>query len=324
MVAILYTFSLFCLLFSPSFAQEVKSFVLFKEGVPSVNYNTIMRGIEDDSRLSRAKFENVILRFSNKSFLVKRFLGSGSTTMVFEIDGNKVLRVEKEILESTIRNRRSLKEVGNTYIEAFTRGYSELKNSEVRVVKIYESTNEYIVNEKVLAPEEDLIELYKNSGGFSRKGDRLTAQDFLRVYSLKSSNKNIELSETENQMYKSLLKFIMYTWDFKYIDDFRSEQILWNGKEWVLADWTGLHIKYSLDELNKKVKFSDEIKKLSSMKIASNTRTPVMNFFGQIEQDDLKKLHSNLSKKRIKAFQKRTSSSKNNCELPFIKNSLPY
>lgn len=162
--------------------------------------------VENYNRIIHSLKKNDILTFSNgKSFQIKRILGHGNTTLILETVQGQALRIP--LRKGTFRRYSYTR-----YIDAFYEGYERIKDS-VRVTKVYDYLpGEYLLVEKV--------------------DSQFSLLDFLEGHTSVSS-------DHKKRIIVLLFKWAQTTKDFVTIGDFGEEQLVFNGKEWVLVDISG-------------------------------------------------------------------------------------
>lgn len=169
-----------------------------------------------DSIVENLKPGDKIIFSDNQSVIVGEKLGSGNTTVIFELpDYPKVaIRIPK---------KRGIFKDGIPYtgmINRFQEGYSLLKLDGVPTVNLFKyRQDEYAVVERL--------------------GPHITFADFLKDRLLPG--------ELKNEMSKAFLEFAKSTAKFTKIGDFHSGQIVYDKtqKKWILMDWERNHVEYN-------------------------------------------------------------------------------
>ena len=157
-------------------------------------------------------------------------------------------------------------------ILAFTFAKSQdLIESEVPIVKVYPEKSskwEFVIADKV---EGDIN---------------------LSVFLYKHHEYNQSLGDKEfKKMVKELKKFMVLTYQFETIDDFKAEQLIWDSKNrrWVLLDWLQYMVKFDHSESDRFAYEVDEFfqlaKKVLSKSDIRKIKKKVMKKVGINEKD---------------------------------------
>lgn len=177
---------------------------LYKAGVPHQNYNFLVLNLR----------KNDTIRFSDGShFKIIKNLGSGGVTQIYQISEKEAIRIP------LFKGRRHINENSDTitaswFIDITFRGYPVLKNAGVQMIDLIPGKyhpGEYIV-----------VDLFKHE---------LRLDRYIESFK-KLTNPKIE---------QAFFEFVQSIAPFEFIDDFRLDQVHWNGQKWALLDWGELH-----------------------------------------------------------------------------------
>ncbi len=160
--------------------------------------------------VSKLKKDDMIQFADGQEFKIEKRLGGESSSEIFLLKDGRVIRI----------NTRS-KDTGWATVESFRKGYDDLKDSNIPIVKVLDQNNvskQYVMVEK-LEPKYTFKELY------SRKA-QTSPEEFKKV-----------MNEFED--------FVKSTAGHKSLEDFHSDQIVYDAKRgWLLADYGADNTKY--------------------------------------------------------------------------------
>ncbi len=197
-----FSFIISILLFGAN-SLEATDFVLANENGLAENYSEIVERIKEGDSLT----------FSNgEKFRITKVLGSGNTTLVLKTLRGTALRVP---LNSGvhIKTRIPISEYINHTID----GHETVSKNGVKTVDLISFLrNEYV--------EVNYID-YKFS-----------LEDFL------SGNIDPIYLSKKDQIIQALSRWYETTHKMITIGDFASGQLIFNGSEWILSDWTNMHM----------------------------------------------------------------------------------
>lgn len=180
----------------------------------------------------RATTNNTVV-IGNTEIREKKYLGSGDTTSIFSLSEDKpFIDADGRVIERAIRFpiAKGRHPSGTPYVEYLRRFVSAMKALEragVRTVKVFESDSKLVpVPQYVIV--ERVHEIFK-----------------LRELLANLKNPNSPLKPAERDRYLAALeKFFESTWNFEVIGDFNPNQLVWNGREWVVLDALHDHKTY--------------------------------------------------------------------------------
>jgi hypothetical protein len=188
------------------FARDI---ILFEDDDPVLHYSEKFNEAEPGDVLS---FDDGKIKFK-----IIKYLDHGGTTNVLHVQQIKPFKKKHMALRMPLDDWKSAK-----YLTSYKKGQRELKNSGIRVPKIYN-----YLYEQFLA-----VELFEPAFDF---------EDFATM------NKKVPkhmVKEAEQAYYR----FMKSASGFEIIGDFKPEQLLYdpNIKEWVLLDFTNGHSQVPL------------------------------------------------------------------------------
>lgn len=167
--------------------------------------------------LSNLKEGDVISFTNQKRFKIKKFLGSGNTTMILELEGSppRAIRLPKN------SGSHSKEFTYGELLDSFVKGARYLEENAVPSVKIHESlAQEYAIVDKVNVD--------------------FTFGEFL---------KNNDISESDRKkMIEEFYSFAKKTARLEKIGDFHPGQLVYDGKKWIVLDWTSSNSKVIFDD----------------------------------------------------------------------------
>ncbi len=145
---------------------------------------------------------------------IVRFLGAGNTTVIYEIEGGKALRLAKGV---------GISDMGvayDGYLAWFYEGMRKVSATETPAVKVYAEESwptRYLVVEKLEAPTE-----------------------INRIYSLEEVLAG-EVEDTEmkrRMLYELEHEFAPRSWALRFVSDMRTDQLVYTRRGWIVADLT--------------------------------------------------------------------------------------
>lgn len=143
---------------------------------------------------------------------ILRFLGNGNTSVIYEIEGGRAIRLAKG---------EGLTDLGPTYdayLLWFAEGAERVERTETPIVKVFheESWKERYLIVEALEPPTGISELY-------------SLEDLVRG--------NVRDPALKKRMTTELLDdFAPKTWQLRHVADMRTDQLLYTKRGWIIAD----------------------------------------------------------------------------------------
>lgn len=182
-----------------SFAEAVHR-KLFESGRKSATPT-----VRYDWHLAQLKPGDVLEFGDGETFRLEKVLGGDSQSKILALEGGDVIRIPLSSQRCCQSNFRTLD------------GYRELQGTglEIAQVDIARSSmrGEYVMIERI--------------------HEKMTFPEFLRAY------QNGRLNTPEGQkIYEGFRTFVRQAALFYGVGDFHSQQVVWDGRRWVLIDWS--------------------------------------------------------------------------------------
>ena len=232
--------SIFCILavFSLIYGcpRAFGQMVLFEDGRQVTDYNNKILAIAPGTQIKFSKGE---------IFTVEKILGSGNTTLVLEVEGQKALRIPqwrgvRSGLDPMKDSYAVVKAEGRTsmpsYIGAEPLGAISGQQPDETFTGIHKSYGETYQQLEVAG-----VDVPRVNFAVSRMGEYYVTEKFETKMTLQEFLDRLEsFSAQEREFYfKALDKFLLTTYQLSSIGDFAPRQIGTDGKTWKLLDWRG-------------------------------------------------------------------------------------
>ncbi len=184
---------------------SANSYVLFRApGQPAPNYDAIV---------ARLKADDEVVFSNGDRFILKKKLGSGKATVVFETTDGKALRIPKvagpvwvKITKDVILSAAT----GPEFMDSFIKGYEKIHRLGIPVPELHRSLPaEYALMEKV--------EVRFDFTDFALGRHGLNAADRALVF-------------------EALVEFARKTWRVNTVGDLAGRQVLYTHRGWLLVD----------------------------------------------------------------------------------------
>jgi len=225
------------LFFTLSLTARAETYTLFSEqNLIAENYEIFLSKLVPGD----------IIRFSDgNSFTITEILtkkGFGNNDIILGIGDGKVIRIPKykrAISSKLLLQAANISTIDFTWsVRETVLGYRELAETGIPHVKVYlhESVNffEYVILDKVEV--------------------EFTLREFLT-----GNTNGIDLFKRQRLLNK-LMEFAQHTSGYSTIGDFGASQIVWNGREWILLDWTSGLRRGSLSDFEVRILNNIEFK----------------------------------------------------------------
>lgn len=182
-------------------------YVLFQpDGVVASNYDAIVANL---------RVGDVLVFSDGKEFTVQDPITNGNTTKILGISKHKVLRIPLR-QGVCVGCPGTYTDILNSYLE----GHEALVKEKVPTVHVYKK--ESLKNQRVIV-------------------DRVDVKFTLEEYVARENNRLNFTPAQYDSIDKKLIQWFETTWNFVFIGDFHAKQLVYDGKKWILIDFSGDH-----------------------------------------------------------------------------------